>query len=704
MPTVLSRFFRGRSPAAAAPDGVTGLRIVEALLRQPSPARRHRLAVRVLRRGGFRVALVVATRVDGGGEPQTRVLAGDLRGAERGRLREALASRLSPLRAEPLQAPFWTSVTDDPFRPGVAFLRKADLGCALVLPLPPDGLAEGEYATLLLAAPGPLPRDGALVQQVLAGWALYGAALAAGEAARTAGRDPAEGGPAMEAVWDAAPTALVLVDGDEVTAANAAAEQLLRASFGAEGRTWPLWLVAAVRRLDDAGTEREKLLASRARDLTLEVAIGGRVTGRGGRPGRVIAVRDATAEVQADNRSAEAISTISHELRTPLTSMKNSVGLLLRGDAGALTPQSQHFLGMTMRNIDRLNRLIGDLLDVSRAGAGRRDLHRQTVDLVPLLREALELFAATARQRRIDLGCDCGAERFPAHVDPDKVVQMLHNTVGNALKYTPEGGRVRAWLNPRPGSGTPADARAVAERYFLPLRTFALVVEDNGVGMDEELRRTLFQPFARGRGADDGSAPGSGLGLHITRTLVEAHGGVISVESSPGAGTTVWIVLPRDPESERVLVAVRRLRRGGEAAPRSRLAFLDTRGPGSEPEPAELRRAARVVRDFIARLDQKAEAVLATPASAGGVFALAADAGGDGVEEPAPGLWAAVVADWPRLATAWEVERARPGAPVLLQHATWELPELETAPVAGAAAQRADVAVAGEAAPETEGI
>ena len=397
----------------------------------------------------------------------------------------------------------------------------------------------------------------------------------------------------------------------------------------------------------------------------------------------MVSVRDATAEVQAESRSAEAISTISHELRTPLTSMKNSVGLLLRGEAGTLSASAAHFLDMTMRNIDRLNRLINDLLDVSRATAGRLELNRRTMNLVTLLRESMELLAATARQRRVTLECDCGDEPFPAHLDGDKIVQMLHNTVGNALKFTQEGGRVRVWRNPCPGSGVPADARALAERYFLPLHAFALVVEDNGIGMSEELRRTVFQPFARAEG-EAGGAPGTGLGLHITRTLVEAHGGHISLDSSPGSGTTVWIILPRDPQSERVLVAMRRLRSLRQRRPRARLAVLDARRPNEPGDPAQLRRAARVVREFVARLEGPADGAADPPAAPGGPFGIGADAAlAEGLEEPAPGLWVALVQEWSRLAAAWEVERARPGAPAHLERTAWDLPGSLDAPAWG---------------------
>ena len=669
MPGGLSRFFKGSKSGAPPPAGAAAsLRLLEALLREPDVRRRHRLLARSLRLAGFPVALVLGYAPDGQGGLRVRLLAGGCAPLDASLILEALSARLSPLLGLESNAPRWIALHDDPFRPGAAFLRKFELASALALPLAGEGAGPREQTACLAAAREPLAAGSPQVRSLLAGWSLYRTVTAPGWGAQ-GGDLPAgevEGWPAAR-LWEAAPLPLAIVARDEVAAVNAAAERLLRASVGAEGQAWRTWLVAAVRRLEEGDREQEKLVASRQRELTLEVSLGPRLGGRGGRSGRLVAIRDATVEVQADSRSAEAISTISHELRTPLTSMKNSVGLLLRGEAGTLPEPAQHFLGMTMRNIDRLNRLISDLLDVSRATAGRLDLHRATVDLVPLLREALELFAVTARQRRLQLQLDCGPESFPAHVDADKVVQMLHNTVGNALKYTPEGGLVRVWLDPRAAGLVPAEARLVAERFFLPLRAFALIVEDNGEGISEEAQRRLFQPFARGREPENPALPSSGLGLHITRALVEAHGGSIRVDSTPGAGTAVGIVLPRDPASERVLAAARRLRQQLAAQPRARVYALDARQPGQEPAAAELRRAGRAVRDFVARL-------ASGEPRRGGADDEAAigSAEADAVEEAAPGLWLAVLAEGARLGTAWEVEKARPGTPSLLEATRWE--------------------------------
>jgi hypothetical protein len=218
----------------------------------------------------------------------------------------------------------------------------------------------------------------------------------------------------------------------------------------------------------------------------------------------------------------------------------------------------------------------------------------------------------------------------------------------------------------------------LAEHYFLPLRVFTLVVEDNGIGMSEEILRSLFHPFRRGNAVQVSRAPGSGLGLHITRALVEAHGGSIDLTSRPDVGTTVWITLPRDPESERVLVGARRLASIlAMIGTRARLAILDARRPDRETDEDLLNKAAAVVDQFLARLIEDTEAPVASIMALGGESAPGAvEPGGTArAMALADGLWAAVVEDWSRLQPAWEVERARPGTPAPLEEVQWQVLE-----------------------------
>ncbi|MFH1844978.1 MAG: HAMP domain-containing sensor histidine kinase [bacterium] len=681
MPTAFSRLFGGTSPHVEGAETVKVLRSLLLLLRQPTVKRRHVMVTRLLRREPFRLAMVAEVRDLEKENLDVTVVTGSAVGLDLAAVQDTLGSHISPLLGVGDKAPRWLDLHGDPFGPGSAFLRKFNLASALVLPLTAAESTRVGAAYLILATKEPLSFRAPLVQEIILAWSLFRLASVGGmDSAHD--RDPVgEATPGQESeVWQRIPTALAIVANDSIVRTNEAAEVLLKTSVGRDGRSWALWLAAAVRRLESANRDHEVLLASQQQNRSLEVSLGPALPhGRG----RVVAIRDATDEVLADSRHSESISTLSHELRTPLTSMKNSVSLVLRGDAGQLTPQQERFLALSMRNIDRLDRLITDLLDVSRAEAGRLSLHRQMVDLGSLLRDALEMLSATARQRSVTLDYSGLPTSFPAHVDSDKIVQMIHNTVGNALKYTEEGGYVRIWLQSR-AEQLPPLAVYLAERYFLPLKVFTLVVEDNGMGMSDEVIQNLFHPFSRGREAEDSHKPGSGLGLHITRALVEAHGGTIDLQSGLDVGTTVNIVLPRDPESEQVVVAARRLgtaliNLGREA----RLICLDARRPDLELTAADVQRADQAVKEFLVRLIGDETPADNSPPGGVGSLLPGEDPGlvtADRLCRVADGLWAAVSREWERFAPAWEVEKAKPNCPGVLAHAVWESRDLSLEP------------------------
>ena len=379
--------------------------------------------------------------------------------------------------------------------------------------------------------------------------------------------------------WQTAPVALALVEGEEVHSWNNACRTLLREVVGASDLASRRWLCASVTRLLATGRKTE-VLAGNADTLSLEVRLGPIVPDN---PTRVVALREVQGTGRGQDDLAETVSTLSHELRTPLTSMKSSLSLVLSGDTGPVSEEQTHFLGMTMRNISRLERLVSDLLDVSRTQVGEMVLNRREIDLGPVLRETVQMQEAAARQAGLELDYTGLPEKLLAHVDADKVVQILTNVVGNSIKYTQGGGLVRVWLESRP-QPDPGLAWQLAEKFFLPLNAFNLVVEDSGVGMSHEDQDRVFEPWFRG--AEDEERrhiPGAGLGLHITRSLVEAHGGRIRLASEPGQGTTVWIRLPRDPASEELLHGAAQLKALAGNWRTPLVAVLDGRASGQRP-------------------------------------------------------------------------------------------------------------------------
>jgi signal transduction histidine kinase len=255
-------------------------------------------------------------------------------------------------------------------------------------------------------------------------------------------------------------------------------------------------------------------------------------------------------DLRETGRMTEMISTLSHEFRTPLASMKSSLSLVLRGEAGPLGEDQRHFLGMTLRNIERLDRMVGDLLYVGRAHAGKLPLRLRGVDLGPLLAEAVAMQQTAAQDAGLILDDSAVPASFTAHLDPDKVVQMLANLLSNSIKYCRPGSTVRVSLESA-GSKQSHPAVRQAEEFGVSLRTFELIVQDDGPGIDPDRMDEVFEPYGRSHEEVGSGIPGAGLGLSIVRRLAEAHAGSVRLTSAAGRGTTVRILLPRDEASGR---------------------------------------------------------------------------------------------------------------------------------------------------------
>ncbi|HVW19271.1 MAG TPA: HAMP domain-containing sensor histidine kinase [Solirubrobacteraceae bacterium] len=229
---------------------------------------------------------------------------------------------------------------------------------------------------------------------------------------------------------------------------------------------------------------------------------------------------------ESERLKDEFFALVSHELRTPLTSIIGYLDLLL-DDAGELDADARRFLEVVDRNAKRLLRLVGDMLFVAQVEAGRLSLSRSAIDLREVAVEAVEAGQPAARRGGVELALDADQVR-PLDGDRDRFGQMLDNLVSNAVKFTPDGGHVVVRLRDTPTA-------AVVE------------VADDGIGIAEADKARLFERFFRAPTAMSRAVPGAGLGLTIVKTIVEAHGGAISLASTEGAGTTVRVELPYAP-------------------------------------------------------------------------------------------------------------------------------------------------------------
>lgn len=230
---------------------------------------------------------------------------------------------------------------------------------------------------------------------------------------------------------------------------------------------------------------------------------------------------------ELDEEKREFVTTVSHELRTPLTNVIGYLEVLSNGDLGELTQPQLRNLAVVERNTARLHRLIEDLLTLSRVEAGAFHLVLDPVDLAELVGAVHETMEPLARHRSHELVLDCPAT-MPYVADGMQLQRALVNLVTNAVNYTTDGGRIALTVH-RIGSAV------------------EISVRDNGIGINPREVPRLFNRFFRGAFAVREAVQGAGLGLAIAKTIVEGHGGEISVETTLGAGTTFTVRLPYPP-------------------------------------------------------------------------------------------------------------------------------------------------------------
>ncbi|WP_345519923.1 ATP-binding protein [Nocardioides conyzicola] len=270
------------------------------------------------------------------------------------------------------------------------------------------------------------------------------------------------------------------------------------------------------------------------------------VDDRGAIIGYVSTSEDITERVEAENRLVEAldterkaverlrevdrvkdafVSSVSHELRTPITSILGYIEMLQEGAYGQLGPEQLDAVRRVSTNSSRLLSLIDDLLTLSRIQDGGLGMVDRIVDLRKIVSAACAVVAPSLERRSLQLEVDLPDDPVPFLGDRDMLERVVINLVGNAVKFTPEGGRVDVRLRVGPES-------------------VVLEVADTGIGIPRQEQEQLFTRFFRSSLAQERAIPGSGLGLSIAHAIVEQHGGSMSVESEQGEGTTFTVVLP----------------------------------------------------------------------------------------------------------------------------------------------------------------
>lgn len=238
----------------------------------------------------------------------------------------------------------------------------------------------------------------------------------------------------------------------------------------------------------------------------------------------MMVLREITERKKLEHLRDEFVSTVSHELRTPITIMKEAVLQVTEGMLGDLTDDQRNNLKTALEGTDRLRRLIDDLLDLSKLEAGKMLLHREKIDMGEVAQGVLNSFVPQARSKGLKLSLTKPDKPAYVYADKDKIIQILINLIGNALKFTDQG--------------------SITLRVSDLGHSVECTVEDTGAGIPKENLPKIFDKFHQFSRRKDSEEKGTGLGLSVSKALVEMHDGKICVESELAKGCRFVFRLP----------------------------------------------------------------------------------------------------------------------------------------------------------------
>jgi len=241
--------------------------------------------------------------------------------------------------------------------------------------------------------------------------------------------------------------------------------------------------------------------------------------------GTLLILRDVTQERKIDQMKSDFVSLVSHELRTPLTAIRGAMDNLLDGITGEINDYQKNSLLIINRNIDRLSRMIEDLLDISRIEANKLELKKEATNLNLLIKDIVLFLNEAASKKNITLFMDLTQDLLEVNLDSDRISQVITNLIGNAIKFTPENGVIKVI------------SKIVDEGIQVE-------IIDNGVGIPSQDLEKIFDKFYQVRHPKGQKVKGTGLGLAICKGIIEKHNGRIWAESELGKGSKFSFVLP----------------------------------------------------------------------------------------------------------------------------------------------------------------
>lgn len=259
------------------------------------------------------------------------------------------------------------------------------------------------------------------------------------------------------------------------------------------------------------------------------------------RPVLICYLRDISQLCQAERARADFIAMVSHDLRTPLAAIKESISLLAETAANSLDNRQRRYLSIAREEMDRLNRMIDNLIEVSRMESGKVNLHFEAVDLNRIVTVATEGLSLFINKKGLTIARNIPSRLPPVLADPDRLLRVLNNLLDNAIKYSPTGGRIVVEAR----SVDPKSPLLLEPGILADTPYIQVTVTDEGPGIPAEFLDRIFGKFER----VDPHGPGIGLGLAIVRSIVELHHGKVWAHSVLGEGSSFCFILPVKEEN-----------------------------------------------------------------------------------------------------------------------------------------------------------
>jgi two-component system, NtrC family, sensor histidine kinase GlrK len=258
--------------------------------------------------------------------------------------------------------------------------------------------------------------------------------------------------------------------------------------------------------------------------------------------------------VEVDQIKKNFISHVSHELKAPLASMQETTHLILERIPGPLTDKQKRLLELNLQSGKRLAQMIGNILDLSRLEAGIVEYEMQRCDLADLIHNVVMELSSGAREKSLRLLTDIQREPLFVDCDPNRMVQLFSNLLENAIRFSGKGGTITVHLQcVRECPRMPHSARARMPHKTAP-NGFALIgISDSGPGIDDAHKETVFHTFHQMQHGRKSHGESLGLGLAISRAVVEAHAGTIWIEDNPQGGAMFFVLLPRSSAENEAL-------------------------------------------------------------------------------------------------------------------------------------------------------